>query len=175
MMCGPGCGIAWESVILMSALLNMTNGIAGVWSVGVECNVMAGTDLSCWIAQSMSNVTWARWSNLRSCPTSKVMSWHFSRKTPFLSQYASRRTSLDQMQSIHCPGQQTHRPVPHWASVRDLIDWQGGSRDPPPQTVVQICLVIQWSWNDIMQATITHLIPFMPWRCTVVPEALGLS
>ena len=36
------------------------------------------------------------------------------------------------------------------------------SRYSPPQTVVQLCLVIQELWSDIPHAIITHLIPFMP-------------
>ena len=68
---------------IWAALLNKTNGAAGVWWFGVEYTVMAGMDLSCWIAHPMSNITWIRWSNLRSCPTSKVMKWHLSRTTLF--------------------------------------------------------------------------------------------
>ena len=57
-----------------------------------------GWIFSCWIAHATSNVRWTRWYNLRSCPTPKVMGWHFSRTAPFLSQSASHKTSLDQMQ-----------------------------------------------------------------------------
>ena len=85
------------------------------------------------------------------------------------------RTSVDQMQSIHCPGQCTHRPVPHQALAKDLTDCHTRSRDPPQETTVQLCLVIQEVWDDIQQARITHLSPFMPQRCRVVHEAHALS
>ena len=134
---------------------------------------MAAMNL-CWIAHSTSNVTWTRLSNLKSFPTFKVMGWHFSTTTHFLSQSASHSTSLDQMQSIQCPSQHTRRHVPHPASARDLTDHQMRSRDPRPQTVVQLYLVIQDVWDDITQARITHLILFMPRRCRVVHEAHGL-
>ena len=134
---------------------------------------MAAMNL-CWIAHSTSNVTWTRLSNLKSFPTFKVMGWHFSTTTHFLSQSASHSTSLDQMQSIQCPSQHTRRHVPHPASARDLTDHQMRSRDPRPQTVVQLYLVIQDVWDDITQARIIHLILFMPRRCRVVHEAHGL-
>ena len=110
MMDGSGYGIAWVSVILTSALLNMTNGTAAVWWVGVKCTV--GMDLLCWIAHSMSKVTWAKWFSLRSYPTFNEMSWQLNKTTAFLSQHASLKTFLDQMQSVHCPGQQTN-PLEH--------------------------------------------------------------
>ena len=81
----------------------------------------------------------------------------------------------DQMQSIHCSSQHTHRPVPHRASARDLTDCQIGSCDPPLQTVVQLSQVIQHVCDDIPLARITHLIPSMPQSCRVVHEAHGLS
>ena len=55
---------------------------------------------------------------------------------------ALHRTALDQMHSKHCPGQRTQRPVPHRAWARDLIHCQIRSRDPTPETMVQLCLVI---------------------------------
>ena len=64
---------------------------------------------------------------------------------------------------------------PHQASERDLTGCHIKSRDPPPETMVQLCLVIQKVWDDIPQARITHLNPFMAWRCRVVREAQGLS
>ena len=63
--------------------------------------------------------------------------------TPFPSQFASHRTSVNQMQSVHCPGQRTHRPVPHRASARDLIYCHIRLHNTPPETMVQLCLVIQ--------------------------------
>ena len=50
---------------------------------------------------------------------------------------------------------------PHQASERDLTACHIKSRDPPPETMVQLCLVIQKVWDDIPQARITHLNPFM--------------
>ena len=41
--------------------------------------------------------------------------------------------------------------------------------------MVQLCLVIQNVWDDIPQARITHLSPFMPRRCLVAHEAPVLS
>ena len=105
--------------------------------------VMVGMDFSCCIAHSTSNVTWTKWSNLRSRPSSKVIGWHFSRTQYFPSPSPSHRPSLNQMQFIHCPSQHTHCLAPHWASAQDLTDHQMRSRDPPPQTAVQLCLVIQ--------------------------------
>ena len=84
-------------------------------------------------------------------------------------------TSLDQMQSIHCPSQHNHRFVPHVASARYLTDCQIMSRQLLPQTAIQLCLVIPEVWDNIPQARITHRIPFMPQRCRVVHEAQGLS
>ena len=63
----------------------------------------------------------------------------------------------------------------HRASARDLTECQIRSRDPPPQNMVQLCLVIQEVWDDIPQARISDLIPFMPWRWRVVLKAHGLS
>ena len=73
------------------------------------------------------------------------------------------------MQSIHCPSQRPRRPVPHRASARDLIDddCQIRSRDPPPETMVQLCLVIMGVCDDIPRARI-HLSPFMSRRCRLV-------
>ena len=94
---------------------------------------------------------------------------------PFLSQSASYRTSVDHMQSIHCPGQYTHHRVLHQVSQRDLTDCQTRSCDPPLETILQLCPVIQEEvWDDIPQATITHLSPFMPRRYRVVSEAQPL-
>ena len=102
--------------------------------------------------------------------------------TPFLSQSASHRTSGDQMQSIYCPGQRTHHPVSHRASARDLTDYQIRSSDQHQETMEQLSLITQEIWDDIPQARITRLIPFMPClspfmqqRCRVVHEAHGLS
>ena len=39
---------------------------------------------------------------------------------PFLPQSASHRTSVDKIQSIHCPVQRTHRPLPCRTSARDV-------------------------------------------------------
>ena len=94
---------------------------------------------------------------------------------PFFFQSASRRSSVDQMQSIHYPDQRTHRLVPHRSSARDLTDCQIRSRDPPPETMVQLSLVIQEVWDDIPKARITHLSPFMPRRCQVLHAAHSLS
>ena len=85
--------------------------------------------------------------------------------TLFLSQTVSHRTSLDQMQSIHCPGQHTYRPVPHRASARDLIDCQIQSRDPHQQNM--------WMTSH-RQELLIWFHPFMPRRCWVVHEAHGL-
>ena len=52
---------------------------------------------------------------------------------PFLPHYASHRTSKDQTQSMHCPGQLTHRPVPHQALAKALTDCKIRSPDPPPK------------------------------------------
>ena len=79
------------------------------------------------------------------------------------------------MQSIHCPGQRTHRPVPHRASAKDLTDCQIRSRNPPPETMGQLCLVMHEVWDDISQARITHLSPFMSRKCRVMHGAHGLS
>ena len=87
---------------------------------------------------------------------------------PFLPQSGSHRTFQYQMQSMQCPGQRTHHPIPHRASAMDLTDCQIKSRDPPPETIVQLCLVIQEVWVDILYARITHLGPFMSRRCRVV-------
>ena len=92
---------------------------------------------------------------------------------PFISQSASHMTSLHQMPSIHCPGQRTRRPAPH-RSANDLTDCQIRSLNPPPETMVQLCLVIHEVWDDISQARITHLGPFLPRRCRVVHEAHGM-
>ena len=137
---------------------------------GVECTFMARIDLACWIAHSTSNVTctWISWSSLRWWSTSKVMGWHFSKITPVPSQSTSHKTSLTQMQFVDFRRQHTHRPVPHRALARDL-------RDAPPQTVVQLYLVIQEIWDDTLQARIIHLIPFVPRRCRVVHEAHVMS
>ena len=78
------------------------------------------------------------------------------------------------MQSIHCPGQRTQRLVPYRASARHFTDCQIRSCDPPPATMVQLCLVIQEVWDDIPQARITHLSAFMSRTCRVLPEAHGL-
>ena len=88
-----------------------------------------------------------------------------------LAQSASCRTSVNQVQSIHCPGQRTHRPVSYRASARDLINCQIKSGSPSPETMVQLCLVIQEVWDGIPHARIPHLSPFMPRRCRVVHEA----
>ena len=45
----------------------------------------------------------------------------------------------------------------------------------PPETMMQLCLVIQEVWDDFPWARFTHLSPFMPRRCRVVHEAHGLS
>ena len=95
--------------------------------------------------------------------------------TPFLSQSALHRTSLYQMQTIHCPCQRTHRPVPHRSSARDLTGCQIRSYDPPPETMAQLCLVIKGVWDYMPQARIIPLSPFMPRKCAVVHEAHGLS
>ena len=69
------------------------SGSVMVWRMdGLEYTVMAGMDLSCWMAHSMSKVTRKRWSNLRSFPTPSVMG-SFSRPMSSLSQSASHRTS----------------------------------------------------------------------------------
>ena len=75
------------------------------------------------------------------------------------------------MQSIHHIGQHTHRPVPLWASARDHAYRQIRPRDPPPQTMVWLCLVTQEILDDITQERITHLIQFMPDKCRIVHEA----
>ena len=79
------------------------------------------------------------------------------------------------MQSVHCLGKHTHRPVPHWASARDLAAHQIKPREPLPQTVVQLDLVFQEVWGDIPQAKMTYLILFMARSCRVVHDAYGLS
>ena len=107
--------------------------------------------------------------------TSKVVGRYFSRTTPFRFLYASHRTLLYQMQSAHCPSQHNPRPVPHRASARYPTDRQIRSRDPPPQIMVQLCLVIQKVWEDIPQARNSHLIIFMQRRCRTVHAAHGLS
>ena len=78
------------------------------------------------------------------------------------------------MQWMHCPGQRTHRPIPHRALARDLTDCPIRSRDPPAKTMVQFCLVTKEVWDDIPQAIITHLSPLMSLTCRVVHEAHGL-
>ena len=55
------------------------------------------------------------------------------------------------------------------------MDCQTRPRDPSPETMVQLCLVIQEVWDDIPQARSTHLRQFMLRRCRVVHEANGLS
>ena len=45
----------------------------------------------------------------------------------------------------------------------------------PPETMMQLCLVIQEFWDDFPRARFIHLSPFMPRRCRVVHEAHGLS
>ena len=72
------------------------------------------------------------------------------------------------MQSVHCPCQRT-------CTLWDLTDCHIRSRDLPPETIVQLCLVIHNVWDDIPQARITHLSPFMPRRCLEAHEAHGLS
>ena len=79
------------------------------------------------------------------------------------------------MHSIHCYGQRIHRPVRHQASARDLTDYQIRSRDPPPETMVQLCLAVQEVRDNIPRARITHLSSIMSLRCRVVHEAHGLS
>ena len=80
---------------------------------GLEWNTL---DL-CWIADSMPNITWMRWSNLTSCPVFKVIDWLFSRKMPSHTPPTSHRT---------CP----LSPIDHpW----DHIDHQIRSHDPLPQ------------------------------------------
>ena len=90
-------------------------GTAGVWCFRVECTVITGMDLSYWITPSASNVTWTKWSNLSSCPAGKVMGWHFSR-TPFLSQFASHRTSLIKCSPYTALASifTTLYPIEHW-------------------------------------------------------------
>ena len=51
---------------------------------------------------------------------------------------------------------------PHWLPV---------SRDPPPETIAQLCLVIRDIWDEIPQAKISHLSI----HATEMHEAHGLS
>ena len=48
------------------------------------------------------------------------------------------------------------------------------SRDPPPEIMMQLCLVIQEVWDDILQARITHLSPVMTRRCRVLHRSTRL-
>ena len=52
------------------------------------------------------------------------------------------------------PAPCTHRPVRHRASTKDRTDFQIKSPDPPPETMLQLCMVIQEVWDYIPQMQI---------------------
>ena len=59
-------------------------------------------------------------------------------------------------------------PIEH---LWDLIDRRLRSRDPRPQTVLQLRLAIQEEWDNIPQAIIAHLISSMTRRCRAAYDA----
>ena len=137
-------------------------------------SIISGLDLSCWMAHATPKVMRTECSNPRSCLTSKVMGWHFSRTAYSLFQTVSHMTSRYQMQSVPCPG----RDIPSCTTSspgRNLTDHQIKSRDLPPQTCVQLCLSVEEIWDDTQQAQMTQLNPAIPWRCRVMHEAQFLS
>ena len=169
-MDGSGCGIAEDSVMPTTVLLNRTDGPAGVWCIEVECTIMAGMDLPCNVQRYVGKVI-----PLEVVPYVKGDVLTFQLDNSFHFSICLTQ-DFPISNAVHTPpGQHTHRSVPHPAPARDLTDRQIRLRGPPPQTPVQLCLVIQDVWYDIPHARITDLITFMSRRCRVVYEAHDLS